>query len=1020
MSVGSSSLGRRVLVLTTDATQLRQGLSQARALTMQQTADMKRAARVQLEADLLKLRADFRQAERDANAAKRQIEIQTRYKASIDLADYRAGLREAARLKAAADREMQRQAGGSGALGQFGGAVLQGLGIGTGFGLVTQGVGLAVSGVGAVAGAMKDGATIAVQYNAAIEQSEARLRGYGLTAAQIAQTQAIANKAVMDGRGTYRDTLAALADLTPLARTYKVRLDELLHTTQLLAATDPAQGFEGASIAIREALSGDFTSLQRRFEIPRAEIQKLKDEGVPNLEIVIRTLDKLGINDNLLAQQANTFTQRLAILKDEAARLLSEGFGPLNDFGADAFKGLTDFLHDPATKQAVKEFASDLSKGLADLRAFGADPESRQALRDLIVLTGRVSGGLLTMASAVSGKLTPAFHYWTVGLYAAADAYNALNREADRFRFVGPKTTDGQIGSELSVPNVAGYQPKRMGDGPQPIGTAAVAPESETQFGIAASDQIARQWAAQLAQARSDLRAFAADWASEDFDLFSKLAPQVRSAFDNIFGGLDIQQQFERGLGSLDALTGRMVEDIQNTGRVSRETADLITGTLGEEAGRSVLQLADQYATLAAATDRLKGATDELEAAQAALSGAQQAANRHAEESREIVDGLQRSLSALSREASDAAQGYADRLAALRDERDAADALAEAHRRQFQAQIDGLESVKRAREKAEAVRNLTAEQDATLLSYEQRIRAARRGGDERGARALEAERDRFLARSRYAIDLAALEAKVAQNAADKESAAIQKHADETAAKDKAAQEAIDARIAALQDEAEQVARDYAARERAIRDQIDAENERARVVAAADKRAIDDAQTRVDSANAAKRAAQDEATAAAAKATAMANQTTELDKQIKAQKDFIDYLRSLGIDVAKYYNGTGTTGVGLPVPGNGAGGGTRGPGTPEALRIAPSYVPPTPPPAAAASWGGLRGGGGGAMLRAGGSVTIQGPFVSYPNATIRESVEVEAAAERGATLALQRLSDALGDDERSGGNISWGA
>lgn len=604
------------------------------------------------------------------------------------------------------------------------------------------------------------------------------------------------------------------------------------------------------------------------------------------------------------------------------------------------------------------------------------------------------------------------------------EAYLALRDRDFHAAYTG--TGGGERDRRITTADISG--------GPPPTAplTIAIAPDTETGFQAIANQDMedqGRVWAAQLQQARQDLRAFADDWASEDFDLFDKLAPQVKAAFDQAFGGLDIQQQFERGLGSLDAVTGRIVEDIQNTGKVSQETADLIRKTLGTDAGDAVLALANQYAAAAAAADKLKAATSELESAQQALSAAQKVASQHADEARQRTDDLQRSLSDLSHEADEVARGYAERLDAINKERQAAQDLAEQHRKEYQAQIDGLASVQAAKAKSEAVENLTADQDKTLLSFEQRIRAARRpgGAGEAAARALEEERDRFLARSRYAIDLASLEARVAQEQADKDSKAIQDKADAQAKVDQAALDDIDARAKKLQDEAKQVADDYAARQRAIQAQIDKENERARIIAAADKKAIDDAQTRVDNATTARNAAQDEATAAANKATAMQNQSTELNNQIKAQKDFITYLQSLGIDVAKYFNGTGTTGVGVPPPGNGSGGGTRGPGTPEALRVAPdssyfrvpSYTPPVPP-SAAPGWAMAGGGGGASYLRSGGGDThLHGPFATFPNATIRETVDIERAIEGGALRALQALRAAEDEDGRAGGNVSWG-
>jgi len=195
-----------------------------------------------------------------------------------------------------------------------------------------EGFGAAFTKLGAVLGGaalLKEGASAVFDYSKELESAEARIIGFTGSQAALARAQAAANQEVARGRGTYGETLATLADLTPMINKYNLSQQDVLHTAQLLAAIDPAQGMAGAQVALREALSGDFTSLVERFELPRASIQALKDQGVPNLQIVQRALADLGIDEKLLDAQAGTTAQQQKILTDSLLKLASEAAKPI-------------------------------------------------------------------------------------------------------------------------------------------------------------------------------------------------------------------------------------------------------------------------------------------------------------------------------------------------------------------------------------------------------------------------------------------------------------------------------------------------------------------------------------------------------------------------------------------------------------------------------------------------------------------------------------------------------------------
>jgi hypothetical protein len=104
--------------------------------------------------------------------------------------------------------------------------------------------------------------------------------------------------------GTLQENIEGLSGLTITARSSGASLQALIGLSQRLAVLDPAQGAQGARIALNEALSGDPTSLAKRYEIPRAALAKLRDTALPveeRLAVIDSFLSKVGITAESVA-----------------------------------------------------------------------------------------------------------------------------------------------------------------------------------------------------------------------------------------------------------------------------------------------------------------------------------------------------------------------------------------------------------------------------------------------------------------------------------------------------------------------------------------------------------------------------------------------------------------------------------------------------------------------------------------------------------------------------------------------
>lgn len=84
------------------------------------------------------------------------------------------------------------------------------------------------------------------------------------------------------------------------------QLERLTQLTERLALSNPMQGMEGASFAIREAMSGDMVSLVERFNLPRKWANDLKGKsGQEFINAFDNLLNRMGYTDALKQQVAD-------------------------------------------------------------------------------------------------------------------------------------------------------------------------------------------------------------------------------------------------------------------------------------------------------------------------------------------------------------------------------------------------------------------------------------------------------------------------------------------------------------------------------------------------------------------------------------------------------------------------------------------------------------------------------------------------------------------------------------------
>ena len=172
-----------------------------------------------------------------------------------------------------------------------------------------------------------------------LEKTEATFKALSGSAENYAKNLQAAKDQQARFGGSLNDTIDGLSGFANLAKRTGVDITQLANTARALAIVDPAQGFKGASIALKEFFSGDITSLARRFEIPRDRLNELKELAQTDAPAAFQklqgVLEEFGISQSLLAAQANTTAVAYDKLGGAAAdafakvgQLLSQGLEP--------------------------------------------------------------------------------------------------------------------------------------------------------------------------------------------------------------------------------------------------------------------------------------------------------------------------------------------------------------------------------------------------------------------------------------------------------------------------------------------------------------------------------------------------------------------------------------------------------------------------------------------------------------------------------------------------------------------
>lgn len=279
---------------------------------------------------------DIQEVERNVNA------MRTRLRANnIDIpirVNFREAEKDVLNFKNLAEGSLRGLFRGSG----FGGGVPVGLGFGAG----AAGIVAAGQATEALTRALVGGFQAGIQYNSMLEQSTLQISRYtGSAQAAGKVIEQLTKYADATPFGT-EETIQVGTQLIRVADGNIERMQKLLELTGALAVTNPYQGLEGASYAIRELISGDTQSFADRFNTSRALLQQLRREASTTDEFIKLAVAAAGGSTAQIEGLSQTFQGRLSTIQSFVAQLgqrFTAGFfAQLSEAAGEATKGIEE------------------------------------------------------------------------------------------------------------------------------------------------------------------------------------------------------------------------------------------------------------------------------------------------------------------------------------------------------------------------------------------------------------------------------------------------------------------------------------------------------------------------------------------------------------------------------------------------------------------------------------------------------------------------------------------------------
>jgi phage-related minor tail protein len=220
-----------------------------------------------------------------------------------------------------------------------------------------------IGGIGRVTGAVHNFVSSGFEMNNAMELARAKINAFTKDTKVTAGVLDMVRERAAKTPFAFQEMVDAAAALGPAAKQSGMPLEALIAQAEVLAASNPGQGLEGAVFSLREALSGDFVSIVERFNLPKQRLNELKKQGVPAIKAITTAMAEMGLDADLVSQMSLTASGRLSTLQDTFTTLASKITQPIFDAASGGLGTLQAAID--KNMPAISELANLLGEGLA-------------------------------------------------------------------------------------------------------------------------------------------------------------------------------------------------------------------------------------------------------------------------------------------------------------------------------------------------------------------------------------------------------------------------------------------------------------------------------------------------------------------------------------------------------------------------------------------------------------------------------------------------------------------------------
>jgi hypothetical protein len=274
--------------------------------------------------------------------------------------------------------------------------------------------------------------------------------------------------------GSLSKNMQGVTSFIPIANAYGVDINKTVGVARKLAAFDPAQGMEGAGIAIKEFLSGNVSSLSRRFEINRSALSKI-NSGDANqmIDSLSELLSSMGVTDRLIDEQANSLAAkydkmlgRLEMLKiNMSAQVVNAVSGPLDSLLGPR-SGLNRYLMQNqvagALNEQIKEVGDDQLTSLSNRESNlnTVNMNSPEFVKNVNAMFSNANNAMLSQSLAFKNQTGDTY---VPKLYAELDNLSGQDQTDFKFQALlnknrGMTNSQAIINAAETVSDFAGYQ----------------------------------------------------------------------------------------------------------------------------------------------------------------------------------------------------------------------------------------------------------------------------------------------------------------------------------------------------------------------------------------------------------------------------------------------------------------------------------------------------------------------------------------------------------------------------------